>query len=62
LKATSAQCLAAARAFHRRHGHLNVPSGTIVDGVDVGAWLSARRQDARAGRLTIAEPPPADVT
>ncbi|WP_432976706.1 Helicase associated domain protein [Dactylosporangium sp. CA-233914] len=51
-RAVWAEGLAAVQAFHREHGHLDIPCRTRVNGVDVGTWLARRRQDARAGRLT----------
>ncbi|WP_083933544.1 DEAD/DEAH box helicase [Sciscionella marina] len=44
--------LAAARAFHARHGHVNVPRGHIEDGVRLARWISAQRQQRRAGKLS----------
>ncbi|MFB9443099.1 Helicase associated domain protein [Dactylosporangium vinaceum] len=53
-KATWAEGFAAAQAFHREHGHLRAPNGTIIDGIDVHHWLTMRRVDVREGRLTAA--------
>jgi hypothetical protein len=44
----------AALAFHRVHGHLDVPDKTVIDGVDVAAWLNVRRTARRAGTLPAA--------
>ncbi|MEV6932285.1 Helicase associated domain protein [Dactylosporangium sp. NPDC051485] len=53
-KATWDDGFAAVQAFHRRHGHLRVPNGATIDGIDISHWLSMRRVDAREGRLTTA--------
>ncbi|MEV6849222.1 Helicase associated domain protein [Actinoplanes sp. NPDC051411] len=46
------RAMAAARAFHTRHGHLNVPEGHIEDGIDLNSWLCTQRNTNRAGTLT----------
>ena len=46
------QGLAAATAFHARHGHLQVPAGYQHDGFDLDGWLRRRRGDLRRGGLT----------
>ncbi|MFC5005395.1 Helicase associated domain protein [Dactylosporangium cerinum] len=51
-KATWDDGFAAVAAFHAEHGHLNIPHGTVVNGVDVYHWLVSRRVDLREGRLT----------
>ncbi|WP_167828317.1 DEAD/DEAH box helicase [Streptomyces palmae] len=39
------KALAAARAFHAEHGHLNVPhSYTTADGIKLGSWILHQRQ------------------
>ncbi|MEV6932286.1 Helicase associated domain protein [Dactylosporangium sp. NPDC051485] len=43
--------LAAVRAFHAEHGHLNVPTGTTINGIDIYHWLGCRRVERKAGRL-----------
>ncbi len=43
--------LAAARAFHARHGHLRVPRGDMFDGVNLSNWLNNHRQAHRHGQL-----------
>ncbi|MFI7437815.1 DEAD/DEAH box helicase [Micromonospora haikouensis] len=37
--------------FHATHGHIQVPYGTTVNGVNLYDWLAARRTDHRLGRL-----------
>ena len=54
-KATWDDGLAAVQTFHRQHGHLHIPHGTVIDGVDAYQWLVVRRVDAREGRLTPAD-------
>jgi len=44
--------LAAARAFHAEHGHLQVPKGCTVDDVNLHTWVLNRRRDKRAGALS----------
>ncbi|MGW6912614.1 Helicase associated domain protein [Kitasatospora sp. NPDC054939] len=44
--------LAAARAFHAEHGHLNVPDDTIVGDLNLTAWIQRRRNDHHRGRLS----------
>ncbi|MFI2664145.1 DEAD/DEAH box helicase [Micromonospora carbonacea] len=43
---------AAARRFHAEHGHLDVPFGHTVNGIDLYRWLSARRVDYQKGALS----------
>jgi hypothetical protein len=45
----------AAREWHGVHGHLQVPPGTVVSGVDLTAWIHYRRQERRTGRLPAAD-------
>ncbi|MEU7631699.1 Helicase associated domain protein [Nocardia sp. NPDC049220] len=40
--------MTAARRFHAEHGHLSVELGTIVDGINLGAWLHNRRTRSEA--------------
>ncbi|MEU3877654.1 Helicase associated domain protein [Streptomyces sp. NPDC029704] len=42
----------AAQKYARQHGHLRVPSGQVVDGLRLDAWLVRQRAARRAGRLT----------
>lgn len=44
--------LAAARAFHAEHGHLNIPKWRpVAGGIDLYQWVQTRRQDRREGKL-----------
>ncbi|SCL20543.1 Helicase conserved C-terminal domain-containing protein [Micromonospora pallida] len=43
--------LACAQRFHAEHGHLRVPHGHLVDGVDLYGWLWQQRTAHRAGTL-----------
>lgn len=46
------QHLAAARAFHAGHGHLDVPAGhPPAGGIDLGTWLRYLRDEHANGRL-----------
>ncbi|MFI7025729.1 Helicase associated domain protein [Micromonospora sp. NPDC049900] len=38
--------------FHATHGHIRVPYGQLIDGINLYDWLGARRTDYRLGRLT----------
>ncbi|MFY1681674.1 Helicase associated domain protein [Micromonospora sp. WMMD730] len=49
---TPDECWQAVLKFHHTHGHLRVPSGTTIDGVDVYLWVVSRRVDHQKGRLT----------
>ncbi|WP_244253267.1 helicase associated domain-containing protein [Micromonospora antibiotica] len=49
---TSEECWQAVLEFYRTHGHLRVPSGTTINGVDVYLWVVSRRFDYQKGRLT----------
>jgi superfamily II DNA or RNA helicase len=42
---------AALTEFHRAHGHLRVPAGTVVAGINLPDWLSHQRKLHRTGRL-----------
>ncbi|WP_079074863.1 Helicase associated domain protein [Streptomyces atriruber] len=47
--------MAAARAFHTAHGHLDVPSNHITDdGFHLGCWLGYQRALKAAGHLSAA--------
>ncbi|RFS40520.1 hypothetical protein D0Q02_30320 [Micromonospora craniellae] len=48
---TPQECFAALQQFHAAHGHIQVPYGLIVNGVNLYAWLGSRRTDHRLGRL-----------
>lgn len=50
-----ARGIAAARKFYAEHGHLSVPTGTRVDGIDLKAWVQNRRVDFHNGRLSPAK-------
>ncbi|WP_425717688.1 sigma-70 family RNA polymerase sigma factor [Micromonospora sp. DT233] len=45
------RAMAAARAYHAEHGHLNIPFGHLHDGIRLGDWLRAQRRKHRAGTL-----------
>jgi superfamily II DNA or RNA helicase len=49
--------LAAARQFHREHGHLRVPTGLRVNGVDLYAHLHHQRLLDKQGKLPAAVKP-----
>ncbi|ROO63047.1 helicase-like protein [Micromonospora sp. Llam0] len=42
----------AAQQFHTTHGHIQVPNGLIVNGINLYDWLGARRTDHRLERLS----------
>ncbi|MEV4826815.1 helicase associated domain-containing protein [Micromonospora sp. NPDC049257] len=42
---------AALQHFHTTHGHIQVPYGMTVNGINLYDWLAARRTDHRLGRL-----------
>ncbi|MEU1605999.1 DEAD/DEAH box helicase [Micromonospora matsumotoense] len=42
---------AALQHFHATHGHIQVPYGTTVNGINLYDWLAARRTDHRLARL-----------
>jgi len=44
--------LAAARRHHATHGHLRVPAGTVIDGVDLNRWLVHQRSHRKNGNLS----------
>src|SRR5262249_23955016 len=45
------RALAAARAFHTRHGHLKVPKDHRGEGVDLYSWLAHQRRRNLSGTL-----------
>jgi hypothetical protein len=40
------------RSFAEKHGHVRVPAGYVKDGINLFNWVSNRRSDFRAGRLS----------
>jgi superfamily II DNA or RNA helicase len=44
--------IAAARAFHQRHGHLQVPENHLENGVNLNGWLGTQRRKQAAGTLS----------
>ncbi|MEU5554482.1 helicase associated domain-containing protein, partial [Micromonospora sp. NPDC047793] len=44
--------VAALHHFHATHGHIRVPYGQLINGINLYDWLGARRTDYRLGRLT----------
>jgi superfamily II DNA or RNA helicase len=47
------QGIEAAKAFREQRGDLLVPRGHLADGFPLGAWISTRRTEQRAGRLSL---------
>ncbi|MFI6163009.1 Helicase associated domain protein [Micromonospora haikouensis] len=43
--------IAAATAFHAEHGHLDVPTGHVIDGLDLNLWLGQQRRYHRKNTL-----------
>lgn len=46
------QKLADVKAFHAQHGHIDIPYGYLVDGYNLGGWLTEQRKFYRQGRLS----------
>ena len=38
--------------FYSKHGHINIPAGTIVDGLNAGQWIQNFRGKFRRGELS----------
>jgi superfamily II DNA or RNA helicase len=47
-----AEAYKAAEAFHDEHGHLDVPTGTIINGLDLYAWVRSWRNRLREEKLS----------
>ena len=47
--------LAAARAFHAGHGHLDMPAAAVAGDVPLGRWIADQRTRRKRGELTGAQ-------
>jgi hypothetical protein len=45
-----------AKGYYEKHGNINIPYNTIVDGVKIGIWISKQRKDYRNFNTSKANP------